>query len=383
VSIFYIFFLRLISFLEGSDKVILTIVFFLAIVAHILYLNDWKISLKKKETIPLGVFLYFVFHTLIFSIPTIQFFGIIFSYYLWYLFTKLKFEEKSKIQAVRFLVTSLVIYITINFIWYYIEYSHLRTGINTTLGYFDIVAYRVRFPMEQSQTGNSIVVGLTSLLTMYLIKHTSNSLHRAFLYLLYFWSIYVLVVLDSRSPLIISLFFGLCMGLGLRTLIRFVNQYWLPLVLVTLILVNIFYNTDIFQDFKRPGELEQEVIARPKIWLLALSYTFQDLGFLFGHGLNSFTEIISQESTSLSTTHNIFLQILFDFGLAGIVFFGYFVQRTIRILYQYGDLNLMLIFTSFFLYGCLESTPSYYTFTPTLIFIPFLIIVYKLRNENI
>ena len=173
------------------------------------------------------------------------------------------------------------------------------------------------------------------------------------------------------------------MGLGLRTLIRFMNQYWLPLVLVTLILVNIFYNTDIFQDFKRPGELEQEVIARPKIWLLALSYTFQDLGFLFGHGLNSFTEIISQESTSLSTTHNIFLQILFDFGLAGIVFFGYFVQRTIRILYEYGDLNLMLIFISFFLYGCLESTPSYYTFTPTLIFIPFLIIVYKLRNENI
>ena len=87
---------------------------------------------------------------------------------------------------------------------------------------------------------------------------------------------------------------------------------------------------DLF-DFEglKPGELEQEVIARPKIWLLALSYTFQDLGFLFGHGLNSFSEIISQESTSLSTTHNIFLQILFEFGLAGIVFFGYFVQRTI------------------------------------------------------
>lgn len=383
MDIFYIFFLRLISYLDESNKIITTIVLFSAMMVHILYLKGWKINLKKKEIIPLSVFFYFIIHTIIFSNPSIQFFGIIFSYYLWYLFLKVKFEQKTKHEVIKFLVISLTIYNVINFIWYYIEYSHLRTGINTTLGFFNIVAYRVRFPMEGSLTINSIIVGLTSLLIMYLIKNTYNDLKRTLLWLLYFFNIYILVVLDSRSPLIISLLLGLSMGLGLRTLIRFLTKYWVPIVFCAIVLVNIFYNTDIFQGLKRPGELEEEFFKRPKIWSMAITHTFQDFGFLFGHGLNSFKDLIKQEVTFLSTTHNIFLQVLFDFGLVGFFLMAYFLQKTMKILLRHRDLNLTLIFVSFFLYGCLESMPSYYTFTPTLIFIPIVIIIYKLRDENI
>ena len=376
MDIFYIFFLRLISYLEDNEKIIATIVLFLLIGGHILYLKQWKINLKKSELIPLGVFFYFIIHTLIFSSVTVQFFGIIFSYYLWYLYITIKFKGMSKYNAIKFLVYSLTIYNLINFIWYQIEYSDLRTGINTTLGLFNIVAYRVHFPMESSLTINSVSVGLTSLLTMYLIKNTTSSLKKIFFYILYFWNIYILIVLDSRSPLLISLILGIAMGLGIKTIIRLVTKYWIVIVITAIVFVNIFYNTDIFQDLKRPGELDKEFFKRPKIWGLALTNIFQDFRFLFGHGLNSFKDLIIQEESFLSTTHNIFLQVLFDFGIFGIFVMGYFLQKTMKILIRIKDINLTLIFISFFLYGCLESMPSYYTFTPTLIFIPIVIIIY-------
>ena len=166
------------------------------------------------------------------------------------------------------------------------------------------------------------------------------------------------------------------MGLGIKTIIRLVTKYWIVIVITAIVFVNIFYNTDIFQDLKRPGELDKEFFKRPKIWGLALTNIFQDFRFLFGHGLNSFKDLIIQEESFLSTTHNIFLQVLFDFGIFGIFVMGYFLQKTMKILIRIKDINLTLIFISFFLYGCLESMPSYYTFTPTLIFIPIVIIIY-------
>jgi O-antigen ligase len=380
MDIFYVFLLRLISFLDEEKKIIGTLLLFLVLIINILYLRKWKISIKKEDLTPILILVYFIVHTLIFSGVSIQFFGIIFSYYLWYLFFKNKFKNKSRFAAIQFLVFSLTVYNLTNFIWYKIDYSHLRTGINTTLGLFNIVAYRVNFPMASGLTINSIQIGITSLLTLYIFKNSTRFLTKSFFFILYFWNIYLLVVLDSRSPLLISLMLGIVIGLGLKTIIKVITKYWAAIAIFAIIVVNIFYNTDIFQNIKRPGELDEEFFKRPKIWGMALEYTFHDFRFLFGYGLNTFNELISQQLVFLSTTHNIFLQVLFDFGVFGIIIMGYFLQKTMKILMRIKDTNFTLIFISFFLYGCLESMPSYYTFTPTLIFIPIIIIIYNYKE---
>jgi len=380
MDIFYVFFLRLISYLEDSEKIVATIILFSILIVHILSLNNWKINLKKQDTFPILVFLYFLLHTLIFSGITLQILGILFSYFLWYLFFKNKFKSKSKYVAIQFLVYSFTIYNLVNFIWYEIEYSHLRTGINTTLSLFNIVAYRVNFPMASGLTINSIQIGLTSLLTLYLIKNTSKRITKFFLIVLHFWCIYLLVVLDSRSPLLISLVLGVVVGFGLRNIVSLITRYWAVLVVLVIFIVHIFYNTDIFEGIKRPGELQAGYFKRPKIWELAITNTFNDLRFLFGYGLNSFGDMISQENNFLHTTHNIFLQVLYDFGIFGIVIMIFFLYKTMVILLKGKDLNLTVIFVSFFLYGCLESVPSYYTFAATLIFIPLVVIIYNIKE---
>ncbi len=380
MDVFYIFFLRLISYLEGNEKIIATIALFSFLIINILWLNNWKISLKKQDLAPILIVLYMLAHTIIFSNITLQILGILFSYLLWYFFLKNKFKNKSKYAAIQFLVYSLTVYNLINFIWYKIEYADLRTGINTTLSFFNIVAYRVNFPMASGLTINSIQVGLTSLLTLYLIKTSPKILTNFFLTTLYFWNIYLLVVLDSRSPLLISLVLGIIVGFGLRDIISLITRYWVVLAISAIFIVYIFYNTDIFESIKRPGELEKDFFERPKIWEMAITQTFSDLRLLFGYGLNTFGNMISQQTAFLSTTHNIFLQVLYDFGIFGILIMGYFLHKTMTILLKSKDLNLTVIFVSFFLFGCLESVPSYYTFAPTLVFIPLIVIIYNIKE---
>ena len=65
--------------------------------------------------------------------------------------------------------------------------------------------------------------------------------------------------------------------------------------------------------------MKEDYFNRPKIWGLAVSETFKDLRFLFGHGINNFADIISQHRGSLHSTHNIFIQVLYDFGLFGLL----------------------------------------------------------------
>lgn len=383
MSYFYFFFLRLISYFEDSDKIIATIVFFSFLILHILWLNKWKINLRKQDLYLIVIILYLLIHSLIFSTITLQLIGILSSYILWYFFFKIKFKNKSTYVAIKFLVFSLVIYNVINFIWFKVEYGDLRTGINTTLGFFNIVAYRVNFPMASGMTINSIQIGLTSLLTLYVIKNADRLSTKILFRIFYFWNIYLLVVCDSRSPLLISLALGVIVGFGFKNIISLITRYWIALVLFAIISVQIFYNTDIFASIKRPGELSDEFFSRPKIWGMAIAHSFDDFRFLFGHGINTFGEMISEQNDNLRTTHNIFLQILYDFGIFGILIMSFFLYKIMRILLKIGDMNLTIIFVSFFLYGCLESVPSYYTFTVTLIFVSLIVIIYKTKNEHI
>lgn len=386
MDIFYVFFLRLISYLDGNSKIIATTVLFSWLIIHVLWLNNWKINLKRQDSYPILVIFYVLVHSLIFSKITLQLLGIIFSYLLWYLFFKNKFKNKSVYASIQFLVYSLTIYNLINFIWYKIEYARLKTGINTTLSLFNIVAYRVNFPMASGLTINSIQIGLTSLLTLYLIKNSYRFSTKFFFSILYFWNIYLLVVLDSRSPLMISLVLGIIVGFGLRKIISLISRYWIMLAMLAILIVHVFYNTDIFKSIKRPGELAEDFFNRPKIWGIAITHTFDDLRVLFGYGINSFGNMISQQTERIHTTHNVFLQVLYDFGIFGILIMGLFLYKTMIILLKAKDVNLTIIFVSFFLYGCLESVPSYYTFTATLIFISILVIIYNVKmskNESV
>ena len=71
-------------------------------------------------------------------------------------------------KVLKYLVVSFVIYNLVNYIWYEVSYSDLKTGINSTLKYFGIIAYRVNFPMASGPTTNAAQVGITSLLILYL-----------------------------------------------------------------------------------------------------------------------------------------------------------------------------------------------------------------------
>src|SRR5690606_18318917 len=96
-----------------------------------------------------------IIHTLVFSNLGIQEIAILYTYLIWYFFCLAKFENITNVQIIRFLVISFTLYNAYNYIWYEISYSHLQTGVNSTLKLFGITAYRVNFPMASSPTTNA------------------------------------------------------------------------------------------------------------------------------------------------------------------------------------------------------------------------------------
>lgn len=395
MSEFFVLLLRLISYLEGPSKILFAAPIFLMIttatVRHSLR-NQELFALKKKHIFyPLVVFLYLLLHTAIFSTVDIKVIAILYSYLIWYLFCLGKFGSSSVYQVVKYLVISFALYNLVNYIWYEVAYADLKTGINSTLKYFGIVAYRVNFPMASGPTTNAAQVGITSLLVLYLIRLETGYFRKRFLQLLYVGTLYLLLVIDSRFPFAISLMLGVISVTNFNQLFIILRKYWWMFALGAISMIVVFYDSDAFQGIKRPGEFNEDFFSRPKIWTMTLQAWAQDLRLFFGYGLTNFREaVLGTElgakiyESKLNTTHNIYLQVLLDFGLFGFMVFAYFIFKYSKKLYVLRkERMLTLLFVAFFLFGIVEALPSYYSFTITLQFIGVITLINKMYNDAI
>ena len=389
MSEFFVLLLRYLSYLEGPSKILLGAPIYLLITtatANHALKNQPLFAINKKQVFyPIVVFLYILLHTAIFSTLDITVIAILYSYLIWYFFCFGKFQRLDLFRIVRFMVLSFAIYNLANYIWYELAFSDLQTGINTTLEYFGIVAYRVNFPMASGPTTNAAQVGTTSLFVLYLIKLQKGFFQKKILQLLYLGMIYLMLVIDSRFPLAVTLLLGLISVTNFKQVFIILRRFWWVFVLIAILLIIVFYGSNLFESIKRPGEFNEDYFSRPKIWQMALEAWSHDLRLFTGYGLSNFREVAIHTElgqgfyeTELNTTHNIYLMVLVDFGLIGFLALAYFIFKYGQILYFLKEERMLtLIFIAFFLFGIVEALPSFYSFTNTLQFIAVIALINK------
>ena len=217
------------------------------------------------------------------------------------------------------------------------------------------------------------------------MQYQKGFFSRLGLKLLYLGTLYLLLVIDSRFPLAITILLGIISFVNFKQLFIIIRRFWWVFALSAIALIIFFYNSNLFEGIKRPGEFEEDFFSRPKIWSMTIEAWSQDLRMVFGYGLTNFREVVFNTETGkaiyeskLNTTHNIYLQVLLDFGIVGILALGYFIFSFSQKLYRLREERILtLLFVAFFLFGIVEALPSYYSFTITLQFIAVIALINK------
>ena len=99
----------------------------------------------------------------------------------------------------------------------------------------------------------------------------------------------------------------------------------------------IFYGTNLFDSFKRAGELDGRALSRIEIWSLAKDVIFSDYHIITGYGLNGFENNLPESSQKildkqgLKTSHNFLIQNIIDFGIVGIVIILYLIFEILNL----------------------------------------------------
>tara|TARA_Y100000385_G_C12824189_1_gene521681 strand:- start:51 stop:653 length:603 start_codon:yes stop_codon:yes gene_type:complete len=191
----------------------------------------------------------------------------------------------------------------------------------------------------------------------------------------------MLVIADSRLILVFSIVFSFIFWFSLKTLVAFFKKFWWIIGIGLFIFLYIFYGTNLFDSFKRAGELDGKVLSRIKIWNIARKVIFYDYHLISGYGLNGFennmpVEVLQQfDNQNLQTTHNFFIQNLVDFGMLGITIILYLIFKVLKIVQVLNSEIISVLVAMVLFMGITESIPSFYSFEPTLFFIAILSII--------
>ena len=384
----YLLLLRIVAYLEGEQKIISFIIVAILMIFSILKRTKrgtiTKISQLNFNVIVLIVFV--VIHGLIFGEVLVRDVAVLFTYWLWFIFTLNYFKDKSLNQILTFILITFFIFNISNYISFKLIDPDQKYGVNTIMSYLGVFGYRIYFPLSSGANIFAFQLALNTLLALYFIK---NKIKKKFSILIFCFYIYMMVLADSRLVLLFTFFFAFLYWVSLKTIISFIKNYWLFISFIFIGLLFVFYKTDIFQGLKRPGEIKGHVLSRIDIWEYAFGVIFDDYKLILGHGLNGFENNINPDvqkmfkNESLQTAHNFLIQNIIDFGFLGIIFILYWIFKLIKIVQSIKVEIITLLLVMFLIMGTTESIPTFYSFDSNMFFIVLLSTIIILNERKI
>ena len=383
---FYVLLLRIVAYLEGPQKIIA----FLIVFAMMSYSTIKRIPTKSLTKISkynfyvlllcLSIFL----HGLIFGEVLLRDVAVLLTYWIWLIFTFTYFKNKSITQCLNYILITFLIFNIANLVYFKLYFGDQKAGINSIMSLLGIYGYRVYFPLSSGANIYASQLALNSLIVLYFFKLSKNKLLYAIIYLFY---LYMLIIADSRLILIFSLTFSLIYWFSLNTLLIFFKKFWWAIGIFLFGFLFIFYGTNLFDSFKRAGELDGRALSRIEIWSLAKDVIFSDYHIITGYGLNGFENNLLESSQKifdkqyLQTSHNFLIQNIIDFGIIGIVIILYLIFKILRMMRESKSLIISILIVMLLFMGITESIPSFYSFEPTVFFIVILAIILT-QNER-
>ncbi len=382
----FLLLLRIVAYLEGSQK----IVWFIVVFALIAFSIIKRTPLKRINKIPKYTFYSFVtiiavmVHGLIFGEVYIRDVAVLLTFWIWFVFTLTYFKNKTINQALRYLLITFLIYNISNYIFYVLYFSDQQRGINSIMGMFGVFGYRIYFPLSSGANIFTSQLALNALIALYFIKTTPKKLVHAIIYGFY---IFMLILADSRLILFFTVLFSFIYWVSLTRIIYYLKKYWLGLSVLLIAFMYVFYGTSLFDAIKRPGEKTGEVISRIDIIGEALKVIVSDLRVIFGYGINGFeTNMLDSVKESfdkqrLQTAHNFIFQCMIDFGIVGIIIILGLIYKLLRYMISLKSYIITILMVMILLMGTTESIPTFYSFEPTLFFIA-LVSLIIVKNER-
>ena len=383
---FYVLLLRIVAYLEGPQKIIA----FLIVFAMMSYSTIKRIPTKSLTKISkynfyvlllcLSIFL----HGLIFGEVLLRDVAVLLTYWIWLIFTFTYFKNKSITQCLNYILITFLIFNIANLVYFKLYFGDQKAGINSIMSLLGIYGYRVYFPLSSGANIYASQLALNSLIVLYFFKLSKNKLLYAIIYLFY---LYMLIIADSRLILMFSLAFSLIYWFSLNTLLIFFKKFWWAIGIFLFGFLFIFYGTNLFDSFKRAGELDGRALSRIEIWSLAKDVIFSDYHIITGYGLNGFENNLLESSQKifdkqyLQTSHNFLIQNIIDFGIIGIVIILYLIFKILRMMRESKSLIISILIVMLLFMGITESIPSFYSFEPTVFFIVILAIILT-QNER-
>lgn len=376
----FVLLLRIVSYLEGAQKIVLfIIVFFL-----MSYSTLKRVSLKELKTIKkynfyalLLITIIFI-HGIIFGHVLLRDVAVLITYWIWLVFTYNFFKNKSIEHCLRYILISFFIFNFVNFLYFKISFADQKFGINSILSLFGVFGYRIYFPLSSGANIYTSQLALNSIIVLYFLKNTRYKLLYTSIYLFYF---YMLIIADSRLILVFSITFSFVYWFSFKTILEFIKKFWWILGVLFFVFLFLFYSTDIFNFMKRGGELSGKAVSRIEIWTMTKDLIISDFHIFSGYGLNGLENNMPDnfktdfEDQNLQTSHNFLIQNFIDFGIIGITIVLYLLFEILKIVHSLKSQIISILFIMILFMGITESIPSFYSFEPTLFFISILSII--------
>jgi hypothetical protein len=369
-----------VAYLEGPQKIIA----FALVFGMISYSTLKRTSISSLTKISKYNFYALVLgfsiciHGLIFGNFLLRDIAVLITYWIWLIFTYTYFKDKTIQDCLKYILIAFLIFNIANFIYFKLYFGDQKFGINTIMSLFGIYGYRIYFPLSSGANIYTSQLALNSLIVLYFIKRSNVKYGYVAIYLFY---LYMLILADSRLILLFSLIFSFVYWFSLEVLLTFFKKFWWAIAMVFFGFLYVFYGTNLFDSFKRAGEIDGNVLSRVEIWSLASDIIFADYHLIFGRGLNGFENNLAGatqqalEEQRLQTSHNFIIQNIIDFGLFGLVIILYLIFEILKMLSKIKSQIITILIVVILFMGITESIPSFYSFEPTVFFIVLLSII--------
>ncbi|MGK0307157.1 MAG: hypothetical protein ACI8RP_000108 [Urechidicola sp.] len=376
----YVLLLRIIAYLEGPAKIILFVIVFGIIGWSVIKRTKFG-DINKVSKVKLYSFLTVIIiliHGFIFGVIYLRDFAVLMTYWVWFVFTYTYLKDKTIEEALKYVFYSFLIFNVANYLFFELYYADQKFGINSILGVFGVFGYRIYFPLASGANVFTFQVGVNALISLYFIKYKSRNI----LYIAVYWFyLFVLVLADSRLILVMTIFFSITYWFSFKTIIAFFKKYWYVLSIFIVAFLFIFYNSSLFDGFKRANEKTGLSISRLEIWGYAIDVLISDFRIILGHGLNGLEMGLDEtlkakfETQNLQTSHNFIIQNIIDFGLVGLVIILFYIFKLVNMLIKLKSQIITTIVVMFLLIGTTESIPTFYSFEPTIFMIALISII--------
>jgi hypothetical protein len=376
----YVLLLRIVAYLEGPLKILAFSIVFLLIS----YSTIKRIPTKSLTKITIYNFYallicgFILVHGFVFGKVLVRDIAVLSTYWVWLIFTFNYFRGKTVNECLKFVLITFLIFNLGNYIHFKMYFADQKHGINSILSTFGVFGYRIYFPLSSGANIYTSQLALNSLIVLHFIKISKNKL--IYILVLVFYII-MLILADSRLILLFGIVFSLIYWFSLKTLLLFFKKFWWALGILFFGFLFLFYNTNFFDAFKRPGEIDGRALSRIKIWGMAKDVIFSDFYFFTGHGLNGFENSILDSSKKifdeqqLQTSHNFIIQNVIDFGIFGVIIIFFLIFKILKMVVQLKSNVITVLLVMLLFMGITESLPSFYSFEPTMFFITILSII--------